>query len=195
MTNVIFAGVGGQGVILASKILMEVAMGAGYDVKESEVHGMAQRGGSVDCNVRFGEKIYSPLIEKGTTDYLVVFELLEAMRKLEFMKPDGFLIVNRVKVDPAPVQAGLATYPDDIEEWITENIRNHLIVETSPILKELKSQRALNIVMLGILSHYLDFNENQWDSAISRTVKEKFVEMNLKAFSMGRELSRQLRAK
>ncbi len=195
MMNVIFAGVGGQGVILASKILMEVAMGAGYDVKESEVHGMAQRGGSVDCNVRFGEKIYSPLIEKGTTDFLVVFELLEAMRKLEFLKPDGCLIVNRVRVDPAPVQAGLATYPDDIEEWITENIGNHLIVDTGPVLKELKSQKALNIVMLGILSSYLEFDEKQWKDAIPRTVKKKFVEMNLNAFSMGRELSRQLRTK
>ena len=194
MKNVIFAGVGGQGVILASKILMEVAMGAGYDVKESEVHGMAQRGGSVDCNVRFGDRIYSPLIEKGTTDYLVVFELLESMRKLEFLKPDGLLIVNKMRIDPAPVQAGLAIYPDDIEEWISKNIRNHIIVETDPILKELKSQKALNIVMLGILSSYLEFNEKQWKDAISRMVKEKFVEMNLRAFSMGREVSRQLHA-
>jgi indolepyruvate ferredoxin oxidoreductase beta subunit len=188
MKNIIFAGVGGQGVILASKILMEVAMNAGLDVKESEVHGMAQRGGSVDCNVRYGDKIYSPLIEKGTTDFLVVFELLEAVRKLGYLKPDGMLIVNRERIDPAPVQAGLATYPADIEEWIKNNIENHLIVDTDQVLKEVASRKALNIVMLGVLSNYLDFSVDQWSDAIRSNIKEKFVEMNLKAFSRGREL-------
>jgi indolepyruvate ferredoxin oxidoreductase beta subunit len=188
MKNIIFAGVGGQGVILASKILMEVAMNAGLDVKESEVHGMAQRGGSVDCNVRYGDKIYSPLIEKGTTDGLVVFELLEAVRKLGYLKPDGMLIVNRERIDPAPVQAGLATYPADIEEWIKNNIENHLIVDTDQVLKEVASRKALNIVMLGVLSNYLDFSVDQWSDAIRSNIKEKFMEMNLKAFSRGREL-------
>ncbi len=188
MKNIIFAGVGGQGVILASKILMEVAMNAGLDVKESEVHGMAQRGGSVDCNVRYGDKVYSPLIEKGTTDFLVVFELLEAVRKLGYLKPDGMLIVNKERIDPAPVQAGLATYPADIEEWIENNIENQLIVDTDQVLKEVASRKALNIVMLGVLSNYLDFSVDQWIDAIRSNVKEKFVEMNLKAFSRGREL-------
>ncbi len=188
MKNIIFAGVGGQGVILASKILMEVAMNAGLDVKESEVHGMAQRGGSVDCNVRYGDKVYSPLIEKGTTDFLVVFELLEAVRKLGYLKPDGMLIVNKERIDPAPVQAGLATYPADIEEWIENNIENQLIVDTDQVLKEVTSRKALNIVMLGVLSNYLDFSVDQWIDAIRSNVKEKFVEMNLKAFSRGREL-------
>ena len=188
MKNIIFAGVGGQGVILASKILMEVAMNAGLDVKESEVHGMAQRGGSVDCNVRYGDKIYSPLIEKGTTDFLVVFELLEAVRKLGYLKPDGMLIVNKERIDPAPVQAGLATYPADIEEWIKNSIENHLIVDTDQVLKEIASRKALNIVMLGVLSNYLDFSIDQWSDAIRSNIKEKFVEMNLKAFSRGREL-------
>lgn len=188
MKNVIFAGVGGQGVILASKILMEVAMNAGFDVKESEVHGMAQRGGSVDCNVRYGEKVYSPLIEKGTSDFLVVFELLEAVRKLEYLKPDGMLIVNKERINPAPVQAGLAKYPADIEDWISSNIENHLIVDTDQILKEVASRKVVNIVMLGVLSNYLDFSVDQWGAAIRSNVKEKFVEMNLKAFSNGREL-------
>lgn len=188
MKNVIFAGVGGQGVILASKILMEVAMNAGFDVKESEVHGMAQRGGSVDCNVRYGERVYSPLIEKGTSDFLVVFELLEAVRKLEYLKPDGMLIVNKEKIDPAPVQAGLAQYPVDIEDWISKNIANHLIVETDHILKEIASRKVVNIVMLGVLSNYLEFSVDQWSDAIRSNIKGKFVEMNLKAFSSGREL-------
>ncbi|HNR88881.1 MAG TPA: indolepyruvate oxidoreductase subunit beta [Spirochaetota bacterium] len=189
MTNVIFAGVGGQGVILASKILMQVAMNAGYDVKESEVHGMAQRGGSVDCNVRYGEKVYSPLIEKGTCDYLVVFEPLEATRKLEYLKPDGTLIVHTERVNPAPVQAGLAKYPDDIETWIVANITNRMVADFGPVLKAVGSQRALNIVMLGVLSNHLEFTPDQWIEAVKGTVKQNFVEMNVKAFTMGREFT------
>lgn len=188
MKNVIFAGVGGQGVILASKILMEAAKNAGFDVKESEVHGMAQRGGSVDCHVRFGTKVYSPLIEKGTADFVVCLELLESMRKLEYLKPGGRLIVNSLKVDPAPVQAGLEKYPDDIDLWIMENVRNSFIVDAEPVLEKVGNKRALNIVMLGVLSNYLDFSEEQWKQAIGAMVKEKFVDMNMQAFGAGREL-------
>jgi indolepyruvate ferredoxin oxidoreductase beta subunit len=188
MKNVIFAGVGGQGVILASKILMEAAMAAGYDVKESEVHGMAQRGGSVDCHVRYGEKVYSPLIEKGTADFVVCLELLETMRKLEYLKSDGMIIVNREKIDPAPVAAGLEKYPPDIEDWLKANVKKHLMLDTKEALKEAGSAKALNIVMLGALSNYLEFTDEQWASAIRSLVKEKFVEMNLKAFALGKGL-------
>ncbi|MBP7602844.1 MAG: indolepyruvate oxidoreductase subunit beta [Spirochaetes bacterium] len=188
MKNVIFAGVGGQGVILASKILMEAAMAAGYDVKESEVHGMAQRGGSVDCHVRYGEKVYSPLIEKGTADFVVCLELLETMRKLEYLKSDGMIIVNREKIDPAPVAAGLEKYPPDIEDWLKANVKKHLVLDTKEALKEAGSAKALNIVMLGALSNYLEFTDEQWASAIRSLVKEKFVEMNLKAFALGKGL-------
>ncbi len=188
MKNVIFAGVGGQGVILASKILMEAAMAAGYDVKESEVHGMAQRGGSVDCHVRYGKKVYSPLIEKGTADFVVCLELLETMRKLEYLKSDGMIIVNREKIDPAPVAAGLEKYPSDIEDWLKANVKKHLVLDTKAALKEAGSSRALNIVMLGALSNYLEFTEEQWAAAIRTLVKEKFVEMNLKAFALGKGL-------
>ena len=187
MKNVIFAGVGGQGVILASKILMEVAMNAGYDVKESEVHGMAQRGGSVDCNVRYGEKVYSPLIPREEADFIVSLEMLEVMRKLEYLAPDGKLIVNREKVDPAPVQTGAMKYPTDIEEWVAKNVKNAIFVDTDAMLKEVGTRKALNIVMLGILSKDLEFTEAQWEAAIRSLVKEKFLEMNLKAFNMGRE--------
>jgi indolepyruvate ferredoxin oxidoreductase, beta subunit len=188
MQNVIFAGVGGQGVILASKILMQVAMNAGYDVKESEVHGMAQRGGSVDCNVRYGSKVYSPLIEKGTADYVVSFELLESMRKLEYLRKGGTLIVNNDRVDPAPVKAGLDKYPEDIETWLSSNVANTLLVDTNNTLKEAGSKKALNIVMLGVLSNFLEFSPAQWEGAIRAQVKEKFVEMNLKAFQLGKSL-------
>jgi len=188
MKNVIFAGVGGQGVILASKILMEAAMAAGYDVKESEVHGMAQRGGRVDCHVRYGEKVYSPLIEKGTADFVVCLELLETMRKLEYLKSDGMIIVNREKIDPAPVAAGLEKYPSDIEDWLKTNVKKHLVLDTKEALKEAGSAKALNIVMLGALSQYLEFTDQQWASAIRARVKEKFVDMNLKAFALGKGL-------
>ena len=188
MKNVIFAGVGGQGVILASKILMEAAMAAGYDVKESEVHGMAQRGGSVDCHVRYGEKVYSPLIEKGTADFVVCLELLETMRKLEYLKSGGMIIVNREKIDPAPVAAGLEKYPPDIEDWLKANVKKHLVLDTKEALKEAGSAKALNIVMLGALSNFLEFTDEQWASAIRSLVKEKFVEMNLKAFALGKGL-------
>jgi len=188
MKNVIFAGVGGQGVILATKVLMEVAKNAGYDVKESEVHGMAQRGGSVDCHIRYGEKVYSPLIKKGTADYVVSLELLEIMRKLEYLSPEGMLIINRLQINPAPVETGAMEYPGDLEEWINSNSKNHLVVETGDILKEVGSKKALNIVMLGVLSKYLEFTEEQWEAGIKALVKEKFVEMNLKAFNLGKNL-------
>lgn len=188
MINVIFAGVGGQGVILASKVLMQVAMQAGMDVKESEVHGMAQRGGSVDCNVRFGKKVHSPLIERGTADFLVCFELLEVTRKLEYLRPDGMLLVNTERVNPAPVEAGLAIYPDDIEDWIGKNVSRNLVVDTVPALKEAGSKKALNIVMLGLLSNYLEFSQDQWEAGLRAAVKEKFIDMNIKAFKLGRDL-------
>lgn len=189
MKNIIFAGVGGQGVILASKILMQVAVNAGYDVKESEVHGMAQRGGSVDCHVRFDKKVYSPLIEKGTADFVVALELLEAMRKLDYLSPQGMLIVNRLKVNPAPVEAGLAKYPDDIESWLCSNVPKCHVVDTTQALKEAGSNRALNIVMLGVLSNFLEFDQKSWEEAIRQSVKEKFVDMNIKAFNLGKNIS------
>lgn len=187
MRNIIIAGVGGQGVILASKILMEAAKNAGYDVKESEVHGMAQRGGSVDCNVRYGEKVYSPLIPRGAADFIVSLEMLETLRKMEYLAPEGRLIINKEKIDPAPVQIGAMQYPPDLQEWFTANVKNTLFVDTSGILKEVGTRKALNIVMLGILSKYLEFDDAQWETAIRSLVREKFLEMNFKAFSMGRE--------
>lgn len=186
--NVIFCGVGGQGVILASKVLMETALRAGYDVKESEVHGMAQRGGSVECCVRFGQKIYSPLISKGGADFIVSFELLESLRKIEFMSDSGMLIVNDLKIDPVPVQQGLMEYPSDIKDYLTTNIPNVFIAETEEILRGIGSQKALNIVMLGILSMHLDFSYDEWIEAVKACVKEKFVEMNIRAFDAGRTL-------
>ncbi|MBP9023021.1 MAG: indolepyruvate oxidoreductase subunit beta [Spirochaetes bacterium] len=188
--NIIFCGVGGQGVILASKVLMETALRAGYDVKESEVHGMAQRGGSVECCVRFGTKIYSPLIAKGKADFVISLELLESLRKIEFLSDEGSMIVNDLKIDPVPVQQGVLEYPQDIKDYLNANVKNLLIAETESVLKEIGSQKALNIVMLGILSNYLEFSENEWLESVKVCVKEKFVEMNIKAFLAGRSLKK-----
>ena len=174
MKNIIFAGVGGQGVILASK--------------ESEVHGMAQRGGSVDCNIRFGEKVYSPLIPKGGADFVVSLEMLESMRKLDYLSSDAVLIVNREQIDPAPVSIGAMKYPEDIESWLKSHFKNTIVVDTAEALKEAGTKKALNIVMLGALSKYLDFEIPLWEDAIKSLVKEKFIEQNLKAFHLGRDL-------
>lgn len=188
MKNVIFAGVGGQGVILASKILMDVAKSAGYDVKESEVHGMAQRGGSVDCHVRYGEKVYSPLIGRGMADYVVSLELLESMRKVEYLASEGMVLVNSDRIDPAPVATGAMSYPDNIESWLKKNVKKSCIVETKDILREVGNRKALNVVMLGVLSKYLEFSDEQWEKAIKNQVKEKFIDLNLKAFNSGRSM-------
>lgn len=188
-TNVIFAGVGGQGVILASKILMEVALRAGFDVKESEVHGMAQRGGSVDCHVRFGKKVFSPLIPLGCADVIVSLELLESLRKIEYLAPEGKFLVNRAKIDPVPVTTGAMKYPDDIEAWLTATIKGAVILDTDAAIKETGSSKALNIIMLGALSIFLEFTEDDWKIALRSIVKEKFIDMNLKAFDMGRRLT------
>ncbi|HNX25284.1 MAG TPA: indolepyruvate oxidoreductase subunit beta [Spirochaetota bacterium] len=188
MKNVIFAGVGGQGVILASKVLMEVAKKKGYDIKESEVHGMAQRGGSVDCHIRYGKEIFSPLIPKGGADYVVSLELLESMRKIEYLHKNSVLIVNREQINPAPVEMGAMQYPADIESWLKNNFSNTVVVDTTEALKEAGTKKALNIVMIGCLSKYLEFDVSDWEDAIKLLVKEKFIEQNLKAFHLGREL-------
>ena len=188
MKNVIFCGVGGQGVILASKVLMETALQAGFDVKESEVHGMAQRGGSVECNVRYGSKVYSPLIDKAGADIIVSFELLEAVRKVEYLKADGMMLVNNLCIDPVPVQNGIMKYPEDLEQWLVSNLSRSKIVDTTDALKEVGSAKALNIMMLGVLSNCLDFTKEQWQKAIRACVKEKFIDMNLKAFELGTQL-------
>ena len=188
MKSVIFCGVGGQGVILASKVLMEVAMRAGFDVRESEVHGMAQRGGSVECNVRFGTKVYSPLIARGDADFIVAFELLESMRKIEFLSDNGMMIVNRLQISPTPVVSGNMTYPSDIESWIGKNTKKSLFLDTDSALKETGNTKTLNILMLGVLSQYLDFTLEDWHNAIRSQVKEKFIDLNIVAFDKGRML-------
>jgi len=184
--NILMVGVGGQGVILASEILSEVMMRAGYDVKKSEVHGMAQRGGSVSTHVRFGSKVYSPLIKKGDADILFSFEVLESVRYLDFLKKDALIIVNNQKVLPPSVTLGADTYPDNIPEILRERFSKVDMVDALEIAKRAGNSRALNVAFLGALSRYIDVDESMWKEAVSSMLPPKLVEVNIKAFALGR---------
>ena len=184
--NILMVGVGGQGVILASEILSEVMMRAGYDVKKSEVHGMAQRGGSVSTHVRFGSKVYSPLIKKGDADILFSFEVLESVRYLDFLKKDALIIVNNQKVLPPSVTLGADTYPDNIPEILRERFSKVDMVDALEIAKRAGNSRALNVAFLGALSRYIEVEEGMWKEAVSSMLPPKLVEVNIKAFALGR---------
>ena len=184
--NILMVGVGGQGVILASEILSEVMMRAGYDVKKSEVHGMAQRGGSVSTHVRFGSKVYSPLIKKGDADILFSFEVLESVRYLDFLKKDALIIVNNQKVLPPSVTLGADTYPDNIPEILRERFSKVDMVDALEIAKRAGNSRALNVAFLGALSRYIEVEEGMWKEVIASMLPPKLVEVNIKAFALGR---------
>jgi len=185
--NILMVGVGGQGVILASEIISEVMMRAGHDVKKSEVHGMAQRGGSVSSHVRFGTKVYSPLIKKGDADVLFSFELLESVRYLDFLRSDALLIVNNQKVLPPSVTLGADTYPEQLPELLRERFSRVEIVNALDIAKQAGNARALNVAFLGALSRHFAVDENLWKDVISSMLPLKLVEVNIKAFMLGRE--------
>ena len=178
--NIMIVGVGGQGTLLASKVLGKLLVSQGYDVKVSEVHGMSQRGGSVVTYVRYGDKVYSPLIEIGEADYIISFEPLEAARWVEYLNPEtGILITNTHEINPMPVIIGQAEYPEDII--------SKLDVEVDAIdAQHVGFERCVNIILLGRLSKYFDFPKQAWIDAIKACVKPQFVDMNLKAFELGR---------
>lgn len=185
-TNILLAGVGGQGVILASNLLSQVALEAGYDVKQSEVHGMAQRGGSVVSHFRFGQKVYSPLFTAGTADILLSFEPLEALRYAHWLRPEGKLIYNIVQVNPSTVASGLATYPADIQERIAAAFPRALGLNASAIAEQAGTVRAANLVLLGAVSLELPFTEEQWETVLRRELPPKILEVNLRAFALGK---------
>ena len=185
--NILMVGVGGQGVILASEIISEVMMRAGHDVKKSEVHGMAQRGGSVSSHVRFGPKVYSPLIKKGDADVLFSFELLESVRYLDFLRSDALLIVNKQKVLPPSVTLGVDSYPERLPEILRERFSRVEIVDALDIAKQAGNARALNVAFLGALSRHFAVDENLWKDVISSMLPLKLVDVNIKAFMLGRE--------
>ncbi len=183
--NILIAGVGGQGTLLASRILGRVAQDGGYDVKVSEVHGMAQRGGSVVTYVKYGEKIHSPIIEEGEADIVLAFEELEAYRYLPFLKKGGKLILNTQRTDPMPVITGKMEYPADITGKIDAKGVDMKAVDALSLAQNAGSEKAVNVVLIGVLAAYTDIPETEWLSAIERTVPPKFLEINKKAFSLG----------
>ncbi|MBR3398135.1 MAG: indolepyruvate oxidoreductase subunit beta [Lachnospiraceae bacterium] len=185
--NIMIVGVGGQGTLLASKLLGNMLLKAGYDVKVSEVHGMSQRGGSVVTYVRYGDKVYSPVVDRGGADLILSFEALEAARWLEYLKEDGTIITNTQQIDPMPVIAGLAEYPEDLIGKIRAKGVKVDAFDCLSLAEEAGTSKAVNLVLLGRLSNYFDFGEEEWIKAIEEGVPAKFVEMNKKAFKLGRE--------
>lgn len=185
--SVLFVGVGGQGTILASKILTEGLLNNGYDVKMSEVHGMAQRGGSVTTQVRFGQKVYSPLIEKGTADVIVAFEKSEAARWLPYLKKHGYLVINDYEIYPVPVLIGAEKYPEDVNTKLRALVSNTVIIDAAKEAKHLGNIKAQNVVLLGVLVKVLGLTNINWDKIIETTVPEKAVELNKKALIKGME--------
>jgi len=182
--NVLFAGVGGQGIILASKILATGLIDAGYDVKMSEVHGMAQRGGSVTTQVRFGKKVYSPIIGKGQADVLVSFETMETGRYVEFLKTDGKVVLNDFELPSAVILSGAAEYPEGVVDSITDKFET-TVVKAADLAQDLGNVRTMNVIIVGALIKAMGLTDIDWGAVIKKTVKEKFVDVNLKAIELG----------
>ena len=186
--NIMIVGVGGQGSLLASKLLGRILLQKGYDIKVSEVHGMSQRGGSVVTYVRFGDKVYSPVIDKGEADYIVSFELLEAARWTEYLKPGGKIVVNTQRINPMPVITGVAEYPQNLVEQMRSAGLEVDAVDALALAQQAGSAKAVNIVLMGHLSRYFDFTEADWMEALENSVPAKYLQMNKTAFLLGRSL-------
>ncbi|MBP3710458.1 MAG: indolepyruvate oxidoreductase subunit beta [Treponema sp.] len=186
ITNIMIVGVGGQGSLLASKLLGHILLNKGYDVKVSEVHGMSQRGGSVVTYVRFGKKVYSPVIDKGEADFIVSFELLEAARYIEYVAAGGRIVTNVQRIDPMPVITGSAQYPEElVEKMIALGVHVDAF-DCLALAQEAGSAKAVNIVLMGYLSKYFDFAADDWIVALEKLVPEKLFKINKKAFELGR---------
>ncbi len=184
--NIFLAGVGGQGILLASEVLGEAFLAEGYDVKKSEVHGMAQRGGAVTTHLRFGPKVRSPLIDPGTADLLVAFEKLEAVRAVHYLRPRGTAVVNTQEIPPAPVSSGQERYPERIEEWLREATPHVYMVDALAAALALHEVRAVNMVMTGAASRFLPLPEATYVAALGKRLPSKYLEVNVQAFLAGR---------
>ncbi len=184
-TNIMIVGVGGQGSLLASKLLGRLFLDIGLDVKVSEVHGMSQRGGSVVTYVKCGEKIYSPVIDPGEADILIAFEQLEAARWLPYLKKGGIVVVSTQKIDPMPVITGAAKYPDNIPEALKTGEVSLVALDALSLAKQAGSDKAVNIVLLGVTAKMMEFKKEAWLKALESTVPQKFLDMNQKAFELG----------
>lgn len=190
VTNILLVGVGGQGILVASEIIAEALMLADFDVKKSEVHGMAQRGGSVVSHVRFGEKVYSPIIPEGEADILVGFELLEAYRYLHLLKANGKIVVNDLKINPPIVSIGQEAYPEGLSEKIKKFYPDSELVDGLALARQAGNVRTANTVLIGALSKLSSIDEKYWLSAMERMVPGKTFEVNRKAFELGRNCCR-----
>jgi indolepyruvate ferredoxin oxidoreductase beta subunit len=188
--NFLIAGVGGQGTILASDIMAEVGMLAGYDVKKTDVLGLAIRGGSVISHIRWGEKVDAPMSMRGKVDYLLAFEPIEALRQIELLNGGSTIVFNEYKISPVTVSSGLATYPADdvIEKALKDSAKNIYSINATNKAVEIGSVKTMNVILLGALTPFLDTNMEIWEKAIKKFVPEKFKEINLKAFHIGREM-------
>ena len=185
--NILFSGVGGQGILLASELTAHAQLAAGFDVKKSEVHGMAQRGGSVEAHLRYGERVYSPLIEPGTADILVAFEILEAARYLPYLHRDSAVVVNTQKILPPAVAMGKMPYPDNILDELTSRGINVVAIDAFSVAREVGELRTANVAMVGAMSNFLSVNKQVFLDVIDSKVKEAFREVNKQAFEMGRK--------
>ncbi len=182
--NIMIVGVGGQGTLLTSRILGALATNAKYEVKLSEVHGMAQRGGSVVTFVRYGDIVYEPIIEEGQADIIIAFERLEALRYKHFLKPDGVLIINDVRIDPITVVTGFANYPENIMEIIK---KEHTVYAMNALeeAEKLGNTRVFNSIILGLAAKHMQFSKEEWIKVIEETVPKKTISINLEAFELG----------
>lgn len=188
ITNILLVGVGGQGILLASEILSEAAMLAGYDVKKSEIHGMSQRGGSVVSHVRYGKEVFSPIVPEGEGDILFGFELMETYRSLPLLKPGGAVVANDLRISPPSILMGNDVYPEGLAESIKARFPDFLLVDGQKMAEEAGNVRAANTVLLGAVSKRLDIEEQYWMKALEKMVPAKALAVNLKAFTEGRNL-------
>ena len=186
VTNILLVGVGGQGIILASEIMADVFMEAGYDVKKSEVHGMAQRGGSVSTHVRFGPKVYSPLIKEGEADIFIAFEELEALRYLSFLSPHPTILLNEQRLNPPGVSLGNEDYPADVKEVLSQRAKNFKAIPARDLALRAGDVRAVNVVLLGALHSILSIPEKVWTERILKRFPPKAGPVNLEAFRLGK---------
>ena len=186
-TDIILCGVGGQGILSIATIIGEAAMNENLYIKQAEVHGMSQRGGSVVTYVRYGSEVASPVIDEGEADFIVSFELLEAARWLPFLKPDGQVVTNIQQIDPMPVVTGAMEYPEDLVRKMREAGAKVDAMDCVALAQEAGTVKAVNLVLLGRLSHYFDFPDEVWQKAIEACVPQKFLELNRKAFELGKK--------
>ncbi|MEG2782388.1 MAG: indolepyruvate oxidoreductase subunit beta [Oscillospiraceae bacterium] len=183
--SVMIVGVGGQGTLLASRLLGQAMISQGFDVKVSEVHGMSQRGGSVVTYVKYGDKVFSPIVQEAEADFIIAFEQLEAGRWIRYLKNDGKMIINNQQIDPMPVVIGTAEYPQGIVENIEKEGVTTISLDALSLAVKSGSAKAVNVALIGVLANTMEFDKSIWTDAIKATVPKKFLEMNLKAFDLG----------